>query len=94
MGGSMQERLRSVSLFANVPEEEMSCLADANEIHVEPGEFIARQGEAARYFWILISGQMMVSSTLPDGRQSYSARIPPGAALGAVSYTHLTLPTN
>jgi len=78
-------RLRSVALLASVPERELACLADASEVRIEAGEIIARQGEAARDFWILLSGQVRYSSTLPDGREGHSGTIPAGAALGELS---------
>jgi signal transduction histidine kinase len=84
MTGAMLARLRGVSILSSVPDEEIQCLRDARELHLEEGEFIARQGEAAHFFWILLSGEMRLLQTLPDGREMIMATAPAGTALGEV----------
>jgi len=79
---AMLTRLRGVSILASVPESEVDCLRDAREVKVAEGEFIARQGEMARHFWILLDGAMRIYQTLPDGRELLMGAAPAGTALG------------
>ncbi|HEV2618732.1 MAG TPA: ATP-binding protein [Acidobacteriaceae bacterium] len=76
------QQLRAVPILASVPERELLCLADAREVHLQTGECIARQGEIAHSFWILLSGSMRIFQALPDGREVAMASIPPGTACG------------
>jgi len=76
------ERLRAVEILAKVPEQEIHCLSDAREVHVAAGEFISHQGEIAHSFWILLSGEVRVYQTMPDGREMVMGIIPAGTAFG------------
>jgi signal transduction histidine kinase len=78
----MMARLRAVPILSSVPEQEIDCLHDARELHLAQGEFIAKQGEAAHCFWILLSGEMRIYQTLPEGREVSLATIPAGTAMG------------
>ena len=82
MSDAMVARLRAVPILATVPEQEIRCLGDARELHLAEGEFVARQGEAATHFWILLSGELRIYHTLPDGREQIIGAIPAGTALG------------
>ena len=82
MSESMLERLRAVPLLANVPEQEIRCLSDASTLHLAEGDFIAHQGESAHSFWILLSGEMRIDQTLPDGREQMLNNIAAGTAMG------------
>jgi signal transduction histidine kinase len=75
-------RLRTVSILASLQDDELACLGDARELNLQPGEYIARQGEAASFFWILLSGQIRIYQTLPDGREQNLATMPAGTAFG------------
>jgi signal transduction histidine kinase len=75
-------RLRTVSILTSLHDDELACLSDAREVHLEPGQYIARQGEVATFFWILLSGKMRIYQTLPDGREQSLATLPAGIAFG------------
>src|SRR5579871_4793945 len=75
-------RLREVSLFASLADQELRCMTDAAEIHVAPGEYVARQGEQAKFFWILLTGEMRIVQRQPDGGEQTLAKIPAGSAFG------------
>jgi CRP-like cAMP-binding protein len=79
---AMRARLRNVSILATLRDDELDCLGDAREIHIESGEYVARQGEPATFFWILLSGQIRIIQTLPDGREQKMATMPAGTAFG------------
>ncbi len=82
MSDAMMARLRAVPILSSVPEQEIRCLSDAHELHLAQGEFIAKQGEVAHCFWILLSGEMRIYQTMPDGREVIMATIPAGTAMG------------
>jgi len=82
MSDTMLARLRAVPILAAIPEREIRCLGDGREVHLQEGDFVARQGEAARFFWILLSGEMRIYQTLPDGREQMMGTVPAGTAIG------------
>jgi CRP-like cAMP-binding protein len=75
-------RLRAVPILASLPDTELRCLEDAQEVHLAEGEYIARQGETANHFWILLSGEILIFQTLADGREQTMATMPTGTAFG------------
>lgn len=82
MAPAMLERLRTVPILASLPDEELFCLDVAREIHLEEGDFIARQGEIARFFYILMTGELRVTQNLPGGREMILGVASAGTALG------------
>jgi signal transduction histidine kinase len=82
MSDAMLARLRSVPMLATVPESEIRCLAGGSEMQIAPGEFIARLGETAHFFWILLSGEMRIFQPQPDGSESTLGTIKAGTAMG------------
>jgi len=81
-GEAMIARLRSVPVLASLGEDELRCMVDGAEIRVRPGEYIAKQGEQPNYFWILLSGEMRISQSQPDGREHLLTTLPAGTAFG------------
>jgi signal transduction histidine kinase len=75
-------RLRSVPILASLDEDELGCMTDAEELHVEPGESIARQGEQPKDFWILLTGEMRIVQSQADGQEQLLAIMPAGTAFG------------
>ncbi|MGA9605750.1 MAG: cyclic nucleotide-binding domain-containing protein, partial [Rouxiella badensis] len=75
-------RLRNVEILASLTNDDLQCLDAANHVFIPEGEFIARQGEAAHFFYILLAGQLRIYQTLPDGREAVVGMAPAGTALG------------
>jgi signal transduction histidine kinase len=83
MSDDLLARLRAVPILATIPEQEIACLRDATEVRLAQGEFIAHQGEAAHFFWILLSGEARIFQAQPSGGGEITmAVIPAGTALG------------
>lgn len=82
MSDAMIERLRTVPILESVPEAEVLCLSGAIEVPLSEGDFLARQGDAPRFFWILLSGELWVLHTLPDGVEQHVGSVSAGTALG------------
>jgi signal transduction histidine kinase len=75
-------RLREVPMLATLPENELACLQDAELIRIEPGKIIARQGEVATHFWILLEGEIQIAQQSADGREHILAVMPAGTGFG------------
>ncbi len=74
--------LRTVPILASLDEDDMDCLEDVEQVHREPGDIIERQGEVARFFWILLTGKLRIFHTRQDGDQNPVYIMPPGTAFG------------
>jgi len=81
-GSATIARLRDVPILASLSDDELRCMVDGVEVHVSPGEYIAKQGEQPNSFWILLSGEMRISQSQPDGREHLLAILPAGTAFG------------
>ena len=79
---SYMEKLRSVHILKTLPDTELACLHDAKRVNLQSGEVIAHQGEMARFFWILLEGELRIFSTFPDGSEQTWATLRAGTALG------------
>ena len=75
-------RLRSVPILAPLDEDELACMTDAEELHVEPGEYIAYQGEQPKNFWLLLTGEIRIVQKQPDGQEQLLVTMPAGTAFG------------
>ncbi|HEY5055941.1 MAG TPA: ATP-binding protein, partial [Acidobacteriaceae bacterium] len=75
-------RLRTVPILADVPEEEVRCLYGGTERTLSEGDYLAHQGDAPRYFWFLLNGELRILHTMPDGTVQHVATAPAGTALG------------
>lgn len=63
-------KLRQVSVFQNATDDDLKLIAQhAIERSIEEGEFFFFQGDAAVYFYVLISGRAKLMQTSPAGQQ-------------------------
>jgi len=62
-------QLRKVNILSSLSEQDLECLRDVKYVHLNDGDFIARQGEAARFYWILLKGRARILQNHPDGRE-------------------------
>jgi len=82
INAELRQLLRGVDILSSLPEEELDCLSGVEEIHLAEGEFIARQGDVAHHFWMLLEGELRIYQALPDGQEMTMAVIEAGTALG------------
>jgi signal transduction histidine kinase len=82
MDEALTAKLRSVPILSSLKDDELLCLDEVVQVHLEKGDIIARQGEAAHYFWILLDGELRIYQTIADGREMTIASIPAGTAFG------------
>ena len=51
-------QLRKVPILSSLKDDELHCIEGVADIHLDKGEFVVRQGEAAHFFWILLEGEI------------------------------------
>jgi signal transduction histidine kinase len=77
-------KLRTVPILSSLNDDELRCLEGAEEIHLQKDDLLARQGEVAHYFWILIEGELRLLQKTPEGKEAILAPITSGNAFGEV----------
>src|SRR5260370_10150118 len=82
LSAALIAKLRTVSILASLSEDELDCLQGVQELHLDEGVVIARQGEKAHHFWILLEGEVRVSQTLPNGGETTLHLMTQGTAFG------------
>src|SRR5271168_4259463 len=82
MSAELVAQLRKVPILSSLKDEELHCLEGVQEVHLDSGEAVARQGEVAHFFWILLKGELRVHQTMPDGSDVTLALIEDGNAFG------------
>jgi signal transduction histidine kinase len=73
-------QLRKVPILSSLKDEELRCVQGVGEIYLGKGEFLARQGEVAHFFWILLEGEIRVFNS--DGHEGTIYKIESGNAFG------------
>lgn len=82
MSAELVAQLRNVPILSSLKDDELHCLEGVREIHVDKGDAIARQGDVAHFFWILIEGELRIHQVQPDGSDVTFATMESGNAFG------------
>ncbi len=77
-------KLRQAPLLSSLQDDEIRCLRGVEEICLDAGDLIARQGEMAHYFWILLDGEIGIYQTSSEGEEFMITSMPAGLAFGEV----------
>jgi signal transduction histidine kinase len=77
--------LRKVPILSSLKDDELHCLEGVQEVHVDKGEIIARQGEISHYFWILLDGELRVSQKTAEQHEITMAKIDAGTTFGELA---------
>ena len=76
--------LSTVPLLASLGTDQFRCLEPLDLVQIAGGTVLAKTGEAASHFWILLEGEVEILDLQADGRE-YAAYVhQPGAAFGEV----------
>jgi signal transduction histidine kinase len=75
-------QLRKVPIFSTLKDDELHCIEGVQEIYIETNEVLARQGEAAHFFWILLEGELRLYQSLADGSDVAMGKVDGGNAFG------------
>ena len=82
MNETLFAQLRTVPILSSLKDEEILCLGGVQDIRLEMGDILARQGDVAHFFWILLEGELRLFQTVPDSHEVTIATIPSGNAFG------------
>src|SRR5260370_17818945 len=82
MSESLLGQVRTVPILSSLKDEELRCLDGVRETRTKKDDILARQGEVAHYFWILLEGEIRIYQTLADGHEVALPSIPSGNAFG------------
>lgn len=84
MTDSLKSLLRGVPILSSLKDDELHCLEGVEDIYLQPGEIVARQGEAAHFFWIILEGELQIYQTESDGKRGNLYVMQTGNAFGEV----------
>jgi signal transduction histidine kinase len=76
--------LRKIPILSSLTDDQLHCIEGVGEIHLDKGEFLVRQGEAAHFFWILLEGEIRVFQSHSEGHDGTIYKIESGNAFGEV----------
>ena len=80
------EAIRSLSLFRDLPEEQVRELAEISRVRTfAKGERIFSAGDKAGGFYALVQGMVRVFRSSPSGKEQILHLIKPGEAFGEVA---------
>lgn len=79
--------LQSVKMFDGFSQQQArSLLARAVRVDVYSGQYILREGETGREFYVVVSGLFDVSKMLANGEDVVIATLQPGDTFGEMSF--------
>ena len=76
--------LSAVPLLASLNVDQFRCLEPLQLVQPETGTVLAKAGEAATHFWILLDGNVEILDVQADGRDYAAYVYGPGSAFGEV----------
>ncbi len=75
-------QLRKVPVLSSLKDDEMHCLVGVHDVQVDKDEVLARQGEVAHSYWIILQGEIRIYQTASEGREMTLAITESGESLG------------
>lgn len=82
--GRLNDILRQVPLFAQLNDNEITCLEQGEELWLPQGEAFITEGEAAENFYVLLEGQVRVTKKVDENKEISVASHGSGTFLGEV----------
>lgn len=84
MTAELLQKLHSVPILDSLQDNQLDCLIGAQQVHLDADTIVARQGEVAHHFWILLEGRIRVYQVVADGREITYHTITEGNTFGEV----------
>jgi CRP-like cAMP-binding protein len=82
-GGDWMTKLLQMRIFQMVPPANLQAMfLRMQEVPVEPGQVIVRQGEPGDYFYVIMEGRCMVTREVPNGKPVRLAELDTGSCFG------------
>lgn len=86
---SVVDDLRKISVFADLPEDQLAWLAERfEEVRIEAGEFYAREGDPLEHLFVILEGELRLQRTDTPDRPIFI--ITAGQVSGLLPYSRLT----
>jgi signal transduction histidine kinase len=85
MSDALLMQLRKVPILSSLKDDELYCVGEVEEIHLDKDKVLARQGETAHFFWIMLDGELRIYQTLADGGDVTISSIEAGNTFGELS---------
>ena len=82
MNEELFAQLRKVPILSSLKDEELYCVESVRDFRIGTDEVVARQGDPAHFFYILLEGELRVYQTTSDGRDVTLAKIEEGTTFG------------
>lgn len=82
MKSDLLRRLHEVEVLSSLSDEGLRCLDPAVPLELGAGEYLARQGDVAQYYWILLEGELRIYQTLAEGQEITLKTVQGPMALG------------
>ena len=76
--------LSGVAILASLNETTLHCLDGTTERTLAAGEVLVHQGELTRFFWILLSGTMTISTSTAENAEASFYKMDAGNAFGEI----------
>jgi signal transduction histidine kinase len=73
-------QLRKVPILSSLKDDELHCVEGVADLHLDAGEFLVRQGDPPRFFWILLEGEIRIFHS--EGNQATLYKMQTGNAFG------------
>jgi signal transduction histidine kinase len=85
MSADRVSQLRASTLFADVPDEPLKQLAaDAEEVHLQAGEALLREGDPAEEVYVVVSGELEIRKQSGKAEVALT-RVGPGSIQGEIA---------
>jgi CRP-like cAMP-binding protein len=82
-GGDWMTRLLQMRIFQRVPPSNLQAMfMRMQEVRMDAGQAVIRQGAPGDYFYVLIEGRCMVTREAPNQKPVRLAELAPGACFG------------
>lgn len=80
----LSNKLRQVPLFAQLRDDELSCVRQGEELWLSPGEEFITEGQPAENFYVLLEGRVRVTKKVSANKETIIASHDSGTFLGEV----------
>ena len=85
VGAEMLQELREVPILSTLKEADLGCLGQLHVVRLQPGEVIAKQGDTAHFFWIVLDGTLEIYDTTSLGAETVYHEYTKGYAFGELA---------
>mmetsp|Transcript_4386 Transcript_4386/g.5082 ORF Transcript_4386/g.5082 Transcript_4386/m.5082 type:complete len:830 (+) Transcript_4386:436-2925(+) len=85
----IEKACEGIAIFQGLhPEDRKKLFGAVYKLEYQAGEYIVRQGEEGRNFYIIVEGTPVVRITGPKGERELNKRMYPGQTFGEVALLH------